>query len=184
MRFRITEPTFFLHQDRTIGEIMEAPVGPYRMVATGGGLQRIAQFVEMPDEIKEIIQVAAADVGNVASILPIPPPSPVEQPAKPANGSFAEATAAVLKPAAAAPSPVNKTAGILSALALRRRKLEESIVNDATDYGKELSALETDAPAVFVKAKESLADRRASLGEFSESLKDFAGANDTDPLRE
>ena len=60
MRFRITEPTFFLHKAREIGEIMEAPVGPYRNVATGGGLQRIPQFVEMPDEIKMIIENAAA----------------------------------------------------------------------------------------------------------------------------
>lgn len=183
MRFRITEPTFFLHQDRTVGEIMEAPVGPYRMVATGGGLQRIAQFVEMPDQIKEIIEVATTDAGNVASILPVPAPSPIEQPTKPANSSFAEATAAVLKPSTAAPAPISKTAGILSALASRRRKLEETIIKEATDYGRELSAFETDAPAVFVKAKESLADRKASLGELSESLKDFAGSN-TDPLSE
>lgn len=59
MRFRISEPVFFLHKDRIIGEIMEAEVGPYRNVATGGGLQRIAQFVEMPDEIKEVLQGTA-----------------------------------------------------------------------------------------------------------------------------
>src|ERR1700689_5479419 len=66
MRFRITESTFFLHKAREIGEIMEAPVGPYRNVATGGGLQRIPQFVQMPDEIKDVIVNAAQ--GNLSSL--------------------------------------------------------------------------------------------------------------------
>jgi hypothetical protein len=49
MRFRITEPTFFLHEERKVGEIMEARIGPYRYEATGGGLKRIAQFEELKE---------------------------------------------------------------------------------------------------------------------------------------
>lgn len=52
MKFRITEPTFFFQKDRHVGEIMEAPVGPYRNELVGGqGLKRVPQFVELPHEI-------------------------------------------------------------------------------------------------------------------------------------
>ena len=44
MKFRITEDTFFQQQERAVGEIMEAPVGPYRNVVGAGGLKRIPQF--------------------------------------------------------------------------------------------------------------------------------------------
>jgi hypothetical protein len=52
MKFRITEPTFFLHQNRIVGEVMEAPDGPYRTEATGGGLKRIPQFQQITEETK------------------------------------------------------------------------------------------------------------------------------------
>lgn len=186
MKIRITEPTFFLGQNRKVDEVLtDVEVGPVRTEVIPGGLKRIPQFVEMPEEIKDITKVAAADVGNVASILPVPQPSPVEEPAKtatPASGSFAEATASVLKSPAAPPAPVNKTAAMLSALASRRRNLEKSIVDQANSYGEKLKALETKAPDVFKKADASLEDRDASLGELSDSLRDFAGAND--PLSE
>jgi hypothetical protein len=52
MKFRITEPTFFFQKDRHVGEVMEAPVGPYRNEVVGGqGLKRVPQFVELPHEI-------------------------------------------------------------------------------------------------------------------------------------
>lgn len=47
MKYRITEPTFFLHKDRKPGETLEAPVGPFRYEPTGGGLKRTAQFEEI-----------------------------------------------------------------------------------------------------------------------------------------
>lgn len=168
MRFRIIEPVFFLHAQREIGDIIEAPVGPYRNVAGAFGLQRIPQFVEMPDEIKDIIVNAAQDAEK-------------QTVAAADVGSFAEATAAVLKPVAA-PAPVSRTADVLTALAIRRRKMEETIITEATAYAKRLGEVETSIPTTFAKASASLDDRQASLGEIDASLIDFAGANDIDPL--
>lgn len=59
MRFRITEPTFFLHQQRIIGEIMEAEVGPYRYEAGAGGLKRIPQFAEVTEKMSKLSELAA-----------------------------------------------------------------------------------------------------------------------------
>ena len=171
MRFRITEPTFFLHKAREIGEIMEAPVGPYRNIATGGGLQRIPQFVQMPDEIKDVI----------VNAVKADPPVEKQTVTSAEVGTFADATASVLKPAAS-PKPVSRTASVLTALAGRRRKLEETIITEATAYAKKLGEVEAGVPSTFAKASASLDDRQASLGEIDASLVDFAGANDIDPL--
>lgn len=48
MKIRITEPVFFFGKQRSVGEIMEAPVGPFRQVVVPGGLKNIPQFVELP----------------------------------------------------------------------------------------------------------------------------------------
>lgn len=48
MKFRITEPVFFFGKQRSVGEEMEGPVGPYRQVVMPGGLKNIPQFVELP----------------------------------------------------------------------------------------------------------------------------------------
>lgn len=169
MRIKITEPVFFFGEMRRVGEEMDVQVGPYRLEPVKGGLTRIPQFVEMPEEIKQVIQEAAA-----APIAAQPMPPPV--------GSFAEATKAVLKPAPL-PKPVSLTASLLTSLAGRRRKLEESIVTEAQAYAKELIEIETSVPSTFAKAKSSLSDRKASLSEIDTSLMDFAGANDIDPLQ-
>lgn len=58
MRFRITEPTFFLHKDRIIGEVMEADVGPYRNEAGAGGLKRIPQFAETTTKMSKLSELA------------------------------------------------------------------------------------------------------------------------------
>ena len=58
MKFRITEPTFFLHKDRKPGEEMEAAVGPHRNEVIGGqGLHRVPQFVELPTQSKARMSV-------------------------------------------------------------------------------------------------------------------------------
>lgn len=67
MRFKITEPTFFLHKERQPGEIMEAPMGPYRNVATGGGLQRIPQFEEIKDEMQNPFKETPVSVTGIQS---------------------------------------------------------------------------------------------------------------------
>lgn len=68
MRFKITEPTFFLHKERQAGEIMEAPMGPYRNVATGGGLQRIPQFEEIKDEMQNPFKESPVSVTGVLGL--------------------------------------------------------------------------------------------------------------------
>src|ERR1700676_3935466 len=60
MRFRITEPVFFLHRDRIVGEVMEAPVGPYRNQAGAGGLKRFPQFVEITEKMSKLSLLANA----------------------------------------------------------------------------------------------------------------------------
>ena len=52
MKFRITEDVFFFGRLRKAGEVMEAPVGPYKSQPGAGGLKRIPQFVELPHEIQ------------------------------------------------------------------------------------------------------------------------------------
>lgn len=48
MRFKITEPTFFLHKPRQPGEVMDFPVGPHKNTLVGGhGLVRVPQFEEI-----------------------------------------------------------------------------------------------------------------------------------------
>jgi hypothetical protein len=174
MKITITEPTFFLGENRKPGDVIDVEVGPFRTQVIPGGLTRIKQFVEMPEEIKQVLQDAVG--GAVVAAAP-----PEEIAPAPAAGTFAEATAAVLKPVVP-PAPVSRTAAMLSALAGRRRKLEEAISTEAIAYAKELSEAEAAIPAAFTQAKESLADRRASLGEIVDSAKELAGSNGGDPL--
>lgn len=47
MKFRITEPTFFLHEERKPGETLEHAVGPFRYEPGAKGLTRTAQFEEI-----------------------------------------------------------------------------------------------------------------------------------------
>lgn len=54
MKYRITEPTFFLHKDRKPGDTLEAPVGPFRYEPTGGGLKRTAQFEEINERTAKL----------------------------------------------------------------------------------------------------------------------------------
>lgn len=177
MDIKITEPVFFLGSDRRPGDVLHnVESGPFRTQVIPGGLQRIPQFVEMAEEIQQ--QAAAAPAVSPTSAT-LPKPEPVAA-VKPAPGSFAEANAAVLKPAPA--KPINRTAALLSGLASRRRKLEQSIVDQAEDYASQLSAIEQEVPQVFAKASASLEDRKANLDELSDSLKDLAGSNGGDPL--
>jgi hypothetical protein len=79
MKFRITEDTFFQHQERKVGEVMEGLVGPYRHVVGAGGMKRIAQF-EVIEEPSAMADGAAADAnfgggqqsaaGSLTTVLP------------------------------------------------------------------------------------------------------------------
>jgi hypothetical protein len=173
MKIRITEPVFFLGSQRKPDDVLDnVQVGPFRTNVIPGGLQRIPQYVEMPEEIKEVIQKAVAQ----AEILPATIPAN-----KPVPGSFGEATAAVLRPQTA-PMPISRTAGILAGLASRRRKLEEMIVHQAIAYADKLTVIENHAPQIFDKANTSLDDRQTHLSDLADSLKDFATSNGGDPL--
>jgi hypothetical protein len=62
MKIQITEPVFFLHQDRKPGDVLDKlDAGPHRTRVIPGGLELIPQFVEMPDEIKNVIQNAVVE---------------------------------------------------------------------------------------------------------------------------
>ena len=79
MKFRFTEALFFWGKDRKAGEVMEAPVGPYRSTIQGG---RIAQFEEIPDPVTSAAQgqmptsgpaaqsPGLTNLGTAASTLP------------------------------------------------------------------------------------------------------------------
>lgn len=166
MKIRITEPVFFLGLDRKAGDILDCEVGPYRSKIIPGGLARIPQFVQMPEEIKQTIEQAA-----VAHVTPPPP-----------KASFAEATAAVLKP----PAPPAKPAGVslagqIAALTTRRRKLNRTIEVELAAYTEKLVEVETRLPEVMAKANARVEDEATSLGDLDTSLTDFVGAN-ADPL--
>lgn len=164
MKFRITEPTFFLHSERKVGEIMEAPVGPYRNVATGGGLQRIPQFVEMPEEIKQVIENAAANalpqqVGTAQNTLT---PAVALAPAKPTK-----------------PNPL---AARVRALTARRAKFTD-FAADLLDTGEKLMTdLEANGPTILQRGVDSTKDEIDAIVDLDDALKQFAAGNGGDPL--
>jgi hypothetical protein len=171
MRFRITEPTFFLHKERKVGEIMEAPVGPYRNFATSGGLQRIPQFVEMPDEIKEIIQdAAAAPAPPVEAVLPMPSPLPVADPA-----------AAAPKRPIAKPNPL---AARVRALTARRAKFQDFAAGLLDTGEKHMTEMEQQGPLILTRAVESAKDEIDAIVDLDDAMKQFAASNGGDPLPE
>lgn len=156
MRFRITEPTFFLHKDREVGEVMEAKVGPYRNIATGGGLQRIPQFVEMPDEIKEVIQSAAqsADIGQPSNQGQSPQTAPVRMAPK-----------------------ANPIAARVRALATRRAKFQD-LATSLLDSGETtMTRIETDAPGILTRANQAAEDEIAAITDLDTAMKQFAAGN-------
>ncbi len=172
MKFRITQPVFFWGKERQVGEIMEAPVGPYKNTLVGGqGLVRVPQFEEIPvtEETQTVISNQAANpapitIATSAVNTPLP-------------ASFAEATAAIVKPANKPATQAKTTASLLSQLATRRNKLHDTIKADIDTYAKRLADMETNAPAVFVKANTMLDDEQSGFKDLEDSLQEFAGAN-------
>lgn len=70
MRFRITEPTFWRGQERKVGDELEDVAGPFRTQLGAGGLQKINQFVELPEQI-------VTEPTIPPPVTPIPAPKPV-----------------------------------------------------------------------------------------------------------
>lgn len=65
MKFRITEPVFFYGKQRSVGEEMEAPVGPYRQVVMPGGLKNIPQFVELPRALPPAVGIKMSAIDRI-----------------------------------------------------------------------------------------------------------------------
>lgn len=170
MKIRITEDVFFLGQQRHVGDVMDVQLGPYRTEPRPGGLRRIPQFVEMAEETNLSAQVANAR----ADAAPVVPASAV---ATPAPGTFAEATAAVIKPAPAPAKQASATIGMMQALTARRMKLHQATQDQIHAFAKRLDEREAAMPKVFEKANAKLDDEIAAEQSFDDSLNDFAGAN-------
>ena len=180
MRFRITEPTFFWGKHREVDEIMEAPTGPYRNFATGGGLQRIPQFVEMPDEIKQVIQAAASgslpsQQGEGQAALNAMPP---QSEGAAAAGTFAEATAAALKPATPAAKPKgNPLAARIRALTTRRAKFQDDAAAILAPAETAMTEVEANGPAILKRAATASTDELTAITDLADSLKDLDATN-------
>jgi hypothetical protein len=153
MKFRITEDTFFLHAPRKTGEIIEWPRGPWRSEMVGGKWKHTPLF----EEIKTM--------ADETPTTPMPP------------ATFAEATATVIAPPKPATTQAKSTAALLSQLATRRVRLHDTIKTEIEIYAKRLADMETNAPAVFVKANTILDDEQSGFKDLEGSLEEFAGAN-------
>jgi hypothetical protein len=65
MKYRITEPTFWMGQDRKPGDILTGETGPYRPFRSENGkMDRVAQFVEIGD---------GSQAQNLNHVTPLPP---------------------------------------------------------------------------------------------------------------
>src|SRR5581483_8518979 len=144
MRFRITEPTFFWGKHRQPGEIMEAPTGPYRNFATGGGLQRIPQFIEMPDENAQAIQHIAAN-----NAQPI-----VQQ----ATQQSTAAPLAVPQVTIKAAPKANPLAARIRALTTRRAKFQDEAASILDPAETAMTQIESDGPMILKKVSNAATD--------------------------
>lgn len=174
MDIRITEPVFFLGSQRRIGEVIRnVQVGPHRSQVIPGGLQRIPQFVEMPEEITNTITNAAAAVPKPASDAAAPavasdlPPAPVPQPAPPKGAS---------------PAPVgNPLAARVRALTTRRAKFIDLAATIIAPAERDMTQIETTGPAILQKVSEAAHDELAAITDLGTSLKEMAAGANGDP---
>jgi hypothetical protein len=87
MKIKITEPVFFLHEDRKPGDVLDnVKTGPFRSRIIPGGLELTPQFVEMAEEIKATIAdaVAHTEVGDISTVLAPATPMPAPAVRRPA----------------------------------------------------------------------------------------------------
>jgi len=173
MRFRITEPVFFLGQDRKVDEIMEAPVGPYRNFPTGGGLQRIPQFVEMPEEITQVSKEATAPAASSQQ------PAVAQQAAPASPGTTAPPAPTPLpsvSPVKVAPK-ANPLASRIRALATRRAKFQDAAAAILADAEHDMTVVETTGPAVLKRAAAASNDELTAITDLGSSLKELDATN-------
>jgi hypothetical protein len=140
MKFTITENTFFEQKERKIGEVMDAPVGPYRYErGPDGKMQRVAQFVEVAQEIPAMADPVAPPVNQMAAPA-ITKPSPIADPVKKvitgASGfgtDFKAQLAAAKAKIAAAQAQVGTALSNLDTAAARAVQVAAAIQAEADD---------------------------------------------------
>jgi hypothetical protein len=150
MRIRITEPVFFHGQQRRVGEQMVVPLGPYRTQVIPGGLSRIAQFVEMPDETTVPVE--------------IPAPTPAAQGA---------ASVAAIKVAPKA----NPLAARIRSLTTRRAKFQDTAAAILTESESAMTEVEATGPAILKRAAAASTDELTAITDLATSLKELDATN-------
>lgn len=180
MKIRITEPVFFNGEQRKIGDVLDVQVGPFRTEVVPGGLRRIPQFVEMAEEIK---QNAAAETSTQSTTAPSPAANepeanrgvaaPVAGSGGPQVGTFGEATAAILKPAAP-PAPKGPSlAARVRALTARRAKSHDHL-SGMLDIGETaMSQVETDGPKILQRVVDAAHDDISAIADLADALKEM-----------
>lgn len=175
MKIRITEPVFFLGSNRQVGDVIDAPVGPYRTQVIAGGLTRIAQFVEMAEEIKQTIQDAAGSAAKVAEPAAIPVVAQGNAPAP-----FGEALAVVLKPTAP-PAPSAAKAGSLAArvraLTTRRAKFHDLAAAILAQGEDRMTKIEASGPDVLQRSVNQAQDELTAILDLDDAMKAAALLN-------
>jgi hypothetical protein len=182
MRIRITEPVFFQGRDRKEGDVLEhIEVGPFRTQVIPGGLQRIPQFVEMPEEIKQVLQAAAQPAVEVpvpAVVVPPPLPPPLPQAAPPAPPPPPPAPV----PAASRPAKPNPLAARVRALTARRAKFQDFAASLLDTGEHHMTEIENKAPEILTKAVNNAKDEIDAIVDLDDAMKQFAAGNGGDPL--
>jgi hypothetical protein len=162
MKFRITEPTFFWGKERQVGEIMDAPVGPYRNTVVGGqGLVRVPQFEEIMTDTTAA--ATAPDTGTIAA-----PPA----------GTFAQATASVLNPTPAAPkAKPAPLAARVRALTARKAKFQDLAAGLLSAGETAMATIENDGPGILQRANQATQDEVTAILDLDDAMKQFADTN-------
>ena len=160
MKFKITSPVFFWGKERQPGEIMDAPVGPYRNTVVGGqGLVRVPQFEE----------ISVTDTTTAAPTAPA---------TTPATATFAQATAAVLNPAPVAPkAKPAPLAARVRALTARKAKFQDLAAGLLTAGETAMATIENDGPGILTRANQSTQDEVTAILDLDDAMKQFAESN-------
>lgn len=166
-QIRITEPVYFLGEQRKAGDVLHAEVGPYRTEIIPGGLKRIPQFVEMPEDIKQTIQQAAPliDTGTAANALN-PPPLPTATPA------------VILSAAPVKTAPkANPLAARIRGLTERRAKFGDYAASLLDKGESAMGDIETNGPEILERSVQASQDELTAIEDLGNSLKEMDRAN-------
>lgn len=159
---RITEPVYFLGEQRKPGDVLHAEMGPYRTETIPGGLKRIAQFVEMPEEIKQVIEQATQaaplmDTGTAANAMP--------------------AVSVNAAPAAKVAPKANPLAARIRGLTTRRAKFQDYAAKLLDDGEKAMGDIETHGPLILERSVQASQDELTAISDLGDSLKEMDRAN-------